>query len=45
VKYFFVIILLSICQVTGNDIHSPILTISSGWRNETIITVPVTPNI
>ena len=44
-KYFFVIILLSICQVTGNDIHSPILTISSGWRNETIITVDAQTHI
>jgi hypothetical protein len=45
VKYFFVIILSSICQVTGSDIHSPILTINSGWRNETIITVDAQTHI
>ncbi len=44
-NYFFVIILLSICQVSGSDIHSPILTINSGWRNETIITIDAQTHI
>ena len=44
-NYFFVIILLSICQVSGSDIHSPILTINSGWRNETIITIDTQTHI
>ena len=44
-NYFFVIILLSICQITGSDIHSPILTINSEWRNETIITVDAQTHI
>ena len=44
-NYFFVIILLSICQVSGSDIHSPILTIDSGWRNETIITIDAQTHI
>ena len=42
---FVVIILLSICQVSGSDIHSPILTINSGWRNETIITIDAQTHI
>ena len=37
--------LLSICQITGSDIHSPILTINSEWRNETIITVDAQTHI
>ncbi|SVB24315.1 uncharacterized protein METZ01_LOCUS177169, partial [marine metagenome] len=45
VNYFFIIILLSICQVSGSDIHSPILTINSGWRNETIITIDTQTHI
>ena len=44
-NYFFVIILLSICQVSGSDIHSPILTINSGDRNETNITVDTQTHI
>ena len=44
-NYFFIIILLSICQITGSDIHSPILTINSEWRNETIITVDAQTHI
>jgi len=44
-KYFVVIILLSICQLLGNDIHSPILTINSVWRNETIITIDAQTHI
>ncbi|SVB53262.1 uncharacterized protein METZ01_LOCUS206116, partial [marine metagenome] len=44
-KYFVIIILLSICQVSGSDIHSPILTINSGWRNETIITIDAQTHI
>ena len=44
-NYFFVIILLSICQVSGSDIHSPILTINSGWRNETNITLDTQTHI
>ena len=42
---FFIVILLSICQITGSDIHSPILTINSEWRNETIITVDAQTHI
>jgi len=45
VNYFFVIILLSICQVSGSDIHSPILTINSGDRNETNISVDTQTHI
>jgi len=45
VNYFFIIILLSICQVSGSDLHSPILTINSGDRNETNITVDTQTHI
>jgi len=45
VNKYFIVILLSICQITGSDIHSPILTINSDWRNETIITVDAQTHI
>ena len=38
-KYFYLIILLSICQLVGNDTQYTILRIEIGMRNETIITV------
>ena len=44
-NYFFVIIFLSICQVSGSDINSPILTINSGDRNETNISVDTQTHI
>ena len=44
-NYFFIIILLSICQVSGSDLHSSILTINSGDRNETNITVDTQTHI
>jgi len=45
VNNYFIVILLSICQITGSDIHSSILTINSEWRNETIITVDAQTHI
>ena len=44
-NYFFIIILLSICQVSGSDLHSSILTINSGDRNETNITLDTQTHI
>jgi hypothetical protein len=45
VNYFFVIIILGICQVSGSDINSPILTINSGDRNETNIIIDTQTHI